>query len=604
MTAGNDLESFAINRQTVGILPLDENQTDSGRRHRQAEYGFHTILPDVQLFGVTLPASKWAGSPGGIPPGDETSIEMCCAAQSYWTVSYRRFAHDAGPFDRSPLSDPSGIVTPMAALQRPTEHSEGGPAGRTVFGHPVGLTNLFGVELWERFSYYGMLTILGYYLYYSLTEGGLGLPKTTATGIVGAYGGLVYLSTVLGGWLADRILGMERTVFYGGLVVMCGHIALAVVPGLAGVAAGLVLVALGSGALKANASSLLGTLYEKDDPRCDGGFTLFYLGINLGGFIGPLVTGLLQTRVGFHWGFGVAAVGMALGLTQYVLFRRNLGYHGRTVPNPLPRSSIGWAASIGVITVAVIVVAFATGLVKLSNLSQVTTGVIVAAAVVYFVVMLRSPKVVPVERTRLRAFMPLFIANAVFWSLFQQIFTVLAIYSDERMNWSMFGWTAPSNWIGSIEPVWIILLSPLFAIIWTRLGERAPSTPRKFAYGVMGMGGAFLLFLPMSGTTGRAVPALWVLAIMAVFAISELLLSPIGLSVTTKLAPEAFRAQMMALYFFSVGIGTSMSGVLSRYYDPAHEFAYFGILGVVAVAAGVIVFALSPWISRQMEGVH
>ncbi|MGZ6778657.1 MAG: oligopeptide:H+ symporter, partial [Mycobacterium sp.] len=166
------------------------------------------------------------------------------------------------------------------------EQTQEKPSGRTLFGHPVGLVNLFGVELWERFSFYGMLTILGYYLYYSVTEGGLELPKATATGIVGAYGGLVYLSTVLGGWIADRVLGMERTVFYGGVVVMCGHIALAIIPGLAGVAAGLVLVALGSGALKANASSLLGTLYEKGDPRCDGGFTLFYLGINLGAFIG------------------------------------------------------------------------------------------------------------------------------------------------------------------------------------------------------------------------------------------------------------------------------------------------------------------------------
>ncbi len=181
---------------------------------------------------------------------------------------------------------------------------------RTVFGHPIGLTNLFGVELWERFSFYGMLTILGYYLYYSVTDGGLGLPQSTATGIVGAYGGLVYLSTVLGGWIADRLLGMERTVFYGGVVVMIGHIALAVLPGLTGVGVGLVCVALGSGALKANASSLLGTLYEKGDPRADGGFTLFYLGINLGAFIGPLITGLLQTRIGFHWGFGAAAGGL------------------------------------------------------------------------------------------------------------------------------------------------------------------------------------------------------------------------------------------------------------------------------------------------------
>ncbi len=478
------------------------------------------------------------------------------------------------------------------------------PTGRTLFGHPIGLANLFGVELWERFSFYGMLTILAYYLYYSLTDGGLELPKATATGIVGAYGGLVYLSTVLGGWVADRLLGMERTVLYGGVVVMFGHIALAVIPDLAGVATGLVLVALGSGALKANASSLLGTLYEKDDPRCDGGFTLFYLGINLGAFIGPLITGLLQTRIGFHWGFGAAAVGMALGLAQYVFFRRNLGDHGRTVPNPLPRSSIKWWILVAVAVVIVVVIAFVTGLVKLANLSQVTTGVIIVASIAYFVVMLTSSKVDVLERTRVRAFIPLFIANAVFWSLFQQIFTVLAVYSDERMNWSIFGWTAPSSWIGSIEPVWIILLSPLFALMWTRLGNRAPTTPRKFAYGVIGMGVAFLLFLPMAGTTGKAVPALVVLFILAVFAISELLLSPIGLSVTTKLAPEAFRAQMMALYFFSVGLGTSMSGVLAKYYDPAKEFAYFGIIGAVAIVVGIVVFAIAPWVSREMEGVH
>jgi POT family proton-dependent oligopeptide transporter len=478
------------------------------------------------------------------------------------------------------------------------------PAERTIFGHPIGLVNLFGVEMWERFSFYGMLTILAYYLYYSVTDGGLALPQSTATGLVGAYGGLVYLSTVLGGWVADRLLGMERTVLYGGVVVMTGHIALAVVPGLAGVGVGLVLVALGSGALKANASSLLGTLYDKGDARADGGFTLFYLGINLGAFVGPLITGLLQTHVGFHYGFGAAAVGMALGLGQYVVFRRNLGEHGRHVPNPLPHNRIAVYVGILVAAVAVVAVVLATGVVTLANLSQVTTGVIVAASVAYFAVMLTSSKVQPVEKTRVRAFIPLFIANAVFWSLFQQIFTVLAVYSDERMNWSILGWTAPSSWIGSIEPVWIILLSPVFAVMWTRLGNRAPSTPRKFGYGVIGMGAAFLLFLPTAGTTGKAVPALLIVGVMAVFAVSELMLSPIGLAVTTQLAPEAFRAQMMALYFFSVGLGTSMSGVLAGYYDAAHELAYFGIIGVVAIVAGVVVLAISGWVSGLMEGVH
>lgn len=478
------------------------------------------------------------------------------------------------------------------------------PGSRTVFGHPIGLVNLFGVELWERFSFYGMLTILGYYLYYSLTEGGLGLPKTTATGIIGAYGGLVYLSTVLGGWIADRVLGMERTVFYGGVVVMLGHISLAILPGLSGVAVGLVFIALGSGALKANASSLLGTLYEDGDPRRDGGFTLFYLGINIGAFTGPMITGLLQTSVGFHYGFGAAAVGMALGLTQYVIFRRNLGDHGRVVANPLPRSAVPKALLIAVAGILVIAGAFITRWVRLDNLSQVTTGLIIIASIGYFTAMLRSPKVDAHERTRVRAFIPLFIANAVFWSLFQQIFTVLAVYSDDRMDWNIFGWKAPSSWIGSIEPIWVIALSPVFAIMWTKLGRRAPTTPRKFAYGVIGMGLAFMLFLTMAGTEGRSVPALAVLGFLGAFAVAELMLSPIGLSVTTQLAPNAFRAQMMALYFFSVGLGTAMSGVLAEYYSPEHEYRYFGIIGSVAVAVGLVVWVLGPRISKLMEGVH
>ncbi|WP_280435321.1 peptide MFS transporter [Nocardia carnea] len=476
--------------------------------------------------------------------------------------------------------------------------------GRTFFGHPIGLVNLFGVELWERFSFYGMLTILGYYLYYETTEGGLGLDQDAAVGLVGAYGGLVYLCTVLGGWVSDRLIGMERTVFYGGVVVMAGHIALALIPGLAGVGIGLVLVALGSGALKSNASALLGTLYPKGDARVDGGFTLFYLGINLGAFVGPLLTGLLQEEWGFHAGFGAAAVGMALGLVQYVVFRRNLGTAGRDVPDPLPRRALGPLAGLLLVAILVIVGVLVTGLVTIDNLPDITTALIVVAALAYFAVLLTHRRVTAVERSRVWAFVPLFLANVVFWALFQQIFTVLAVYSDERMNWNIFGWTAPSNWIGSVEPVWIIALSPLFALLWTKLGDRAPSTPRKFALGVMGMGAAFLLFVPMAGTTGKAVPALVVLFIMAVFAVSELLISPIGLAVTTQLAPEHFRAQMMALYFLSVALGTTLSGVLARFYSQDAEFAYFGITGLVAIAAGVVIAGLSSWITRYMSGVH
>ena len=187
---------------------------------------------------------------------------------------------------------------------------------RGFFGHPRPLANLFGVEMWERFSFYGMQGILLIYLYYSAAEGGLGISESTATQIVGAYGGGVYLATIIGGWLADRVLGPERTLFYSAAVVMAGHLALALVPDVAGVGLGLVLIALGSGGVKANASSLVGSLYAEGDDRRDGGFSLFYMGINLGAFAGPLLTGLLQEEWGFHYGFGLAAVGMFLGLVQ------------------------------------------------------------------------------------------------------------------------------------------------------------------------------------------------------------------------------------------------------------------------------------------------
>ncbi len=206
------------------------------------------------------------------------------------------------------------------------------------FGQPWALVHIFGVEMWERFSFYGMQGILLIYLYFEVTEGGLGIPKAVAGGIVGAYGGSVYLSTILGAWLADRLFGAERVLFVSAMVIVAGHLALALLPGAVGVGVGLVLVALGSGGLKANATSVVGSLYSADDPRRDAGFSLFYLGINLGAFLGPILTGILQSSLGFHYGFGLAAIGMTLGLIQYSFGRKALPASAREVPNPLPKS--------------------------------------------------------------------------------------------------------------------------------------------------------------------------------------------------------------------------------------------------------------------------
>ena len=223
------------------------------------------------------------------------------------------------------------------------------------FGQPRPLANLFGVEMWERFSFYGMQGILLIYLYYSAAEGGLGIDKATATGIVGAYGGTVYLATILGAWIADRVLGRERTLFYAASIVMLGHIALAVVPDVAGIAIGLPLIALGSGGVKANATSLVGALYAPEDERRDAGFSLFYMGINIGAFFGPLLTGWFQENKGFHYGFGLAAIGMFFGLVQYSIGRRRLPDATRVVPNPLePSERLRYAGALAAFVVVVV----------------------------------------------------------------------------------------------------------------------------------------------------------------------------------------------------------------------------------------------------------
>jgi POT family proton-dependent oligopeptide transporter len=485
-----------------------------------------------------------------------------------------------------------------------TDVADARPREKTFFGQPRPLANLFGVELWERFSFYGMQGILLIYLYYSASHGGLGIGEATATSIVGAYGGLVYLSTILGGWLADRVLGSERVLFFSAILVMVGHIALSALPGLLGVGVGLVLIAFGSGGVKANATSLVGTLYAEDDERRDAGFSLFYLGINVGALVGPLATGLLQTSLGFHYGFALAAVGMALGLVQYGLGRKRLTGAAREVPNPLPAARRPLAAAIAAGTVALVAVLAVTGVLSAGRLANIVVGLSAAAAVAYFVGILSSRAITAVERRRVIAFIPLFIASAAFWSLYQQQFTVVTIYSDQRLDRTILGWEMPIPWVQSINPVFIIVFAGAFAAMWTKLGRRQPSTPLKFALGTAIMGVGFLLFLPLAGGGPHSAPLLALVGILFVFTIAELLLSPVGLSLSTKLAPKAFHTQMVALFFLSVALGTAMSGTLATYYSEARETAYFGLLGLAAIVLGGLLALLTPYLRRLMSGVR
>ena len=510
---------------------------------------------------------------------------------------------DEGEPDQQPVGPPDG-ATAAAESAAATATVLDGDADKRFFGQPWALAHIFGVEMWERFSFYGMQGILLIYMYYSVAEGGLGIDQGVATGIVGAYGGTVYLSTILGAWVADRLLGSERVLFYSAIVIMLGHIALAILPSAWGLGVGLIFVAIGSGGLKANATSVVGTLYTPADPRRDAGFSLFYLGINLGAFFGPIVTGILQSSIGFHAGFAAAAVGMALGLIQYSFGRKQLPESSRTVPNPLPPNRRLLVVGIGVAGILVIAVLVLTGVIRADNLAGIVIIATLGATVAYFFVILSSRAISGIERSRVFGFIPLFIVNVGFWSLYQQQFTVLTIYSDQRLDREILGFTMPVSWINSINPIFVIILSGVFAAIWTKLGTRQPSTPVKFSIGAIVMGIAFLLFLPWANGGENSTPLLAIIGILLVFTIAELFISPVGLSVSTKLAPERFHTQMIALYFLSVALGTSIAGWLAQFYDPTNEVPYFTILGFIAIGLGVALFLSVKPVLALMRGVR
>ena len=474
--------------------------------------------------------------------------------------------------------------------------------GKTFFGHPGALANLFSVEMWERFSFYGMQALLAYYMYHSATDGGLGMDQGLALSLVGAYGGAVYLSTILGAWIADRLWGSERVLFVSAAVIMAGHLALAFLPGFTGLAIGLVLVAVGSGGLKANATALVGSLYAKDDPKADAGFSIFYMGVNIGGLVGPLLTGLLHKSYGFHVGFGAAAVGMALGLVIYSFGRKNLPESVRTVANPLPAGDRKRYALIFAAILLAVILAFTLKIVTPANLASTIAYVVIGASVIYFVLILRSPRVNATERKHVFAFIPFYIASAAFWALFQQQFTFVAAYSDARLDRHLFGWEMPASWVQSINPVFIVLLAGVFATMWTKLGKRQPRTSVKFGLSLIVVGIAFLCFIPLDSLAKT--PLLAMVGILLLCTIAELLLSPIGQAVTTKLAPAAFGTQMIALFFLSVSLGTTLSGVLAGYYTEGNEIPYFIAMGGTAVVLGVAMVAATPALKKLMGSVH
>lgn len=479
------------------------------------------------------------------------------------------------------------------------------------FGNPKGLFTLFFTEFWERFSYYGMRAILIFYMYDSVANGGLGIDKPTAASIMAVYGSLVYMSGIIGGWVADRLLGTSRTVFYGGVLIMLGHIVLALPAGITALFISMGLIVIGTGFLKPNVSNIVGDLYSKTDNRRDAGFSIFYMGINAGAFLAPLIVGKVSDSAGYHAGFALAAIGMFLGLIVFVLTKKkNLGQAGTYVLNPLEgneRKRFFTIAAVVIIALAILgTIASLTGLLTISRFTLMVTFLGILIPIAYFTFMLRSPKITDDERSRLLAYIPLFIAAAVFWAIQEQGSYVLSIFADERTNLSFLGFGLEPAFFQSLNPLFIIVLAPVFASFWVKLGDRQPTTMQKFSFGLVFAGLSFIvMMLPgLLFGTDTTVSPLWLALSFFLVVIGELFLSPVGLSATTKLAPAAFSAQTMSLWFLTNATGQAVNAQIVKYYGADTEVAYFGITGLVAIILGIILFAFAPKLQKYMRGIR
>jgi POT family proton-dependent oligopeptide transporter len=485
------------------------------------------------------------------------------------------------------------------------------------FGHPRGLSTLFFTEMWERFSYYGMRAILTLYMTKSLVEGGLGFDEKYASVIYATYVSSVWYLPLVGGWLADRVLGARRAVLIGGIVIACGHYSMAI-NSLPTFYAGLVLIAMGTGLLKPNISAMVGQLYSDKDERRDAGFSIFYMGINLGAFLSPIVVGFLAQHVWFrdfissmgfdprsswHFGFGAAGVGMTLGLIQYLIGRNRLRNVGEK-----PRKDISSARLAGFDYVTGILAVIGAIIGALVGYGFGDAGIISALfpCVVFFFAGYLAGTVRLLTGNELKNVLVIFILflfSIVFWMTFEQAGSSLTLFADRLTRTTVLGWTYPSSWFQSVQPIFIIILAPVFAGIWQKMGHRQPSSPGKFAFGLLFAGLAFVVVTIASMLTGGGrVSPLWLIFVYFLQSVGELCLSPVGLSTVTKLAPPRMVGLMMGVWFLSISIGSYIAGLTTRLFagnDPAVLTRAFGTFAAITLIAAVILALITPLIKKM-----
>jgi len=485
---------------------------------------------------------------------------------------------------------------------------------RSFFGHPGGLSTLFFTEMWERFSYYGMRAILMLYMTKALAEGGLAFDEEYAGLIYATYVSSVWYLPLIGGWLADRVLGARRAVLIGGIIIACGHYSMAI-NSLPTFFAGLILIACGTGLLKPNISAMVGQLYSEEDKRRDAGFSIFYMGINLGAFLSPLVVGFLAqkesfrhflTSMGFdpnsawHWGFAAAGVGMTLGLIQYVLGRKKLADVGG---KPEPAKVEGEGVDYVTLSLAIVGGVVGAGLgyyIGGSKLSALFPGVVgfFAGYLTGTTRLLKGE-----ELNRVLVIFILFVFSILFWMTYEQAGSSLTLFADRFTQTTLLGWEYPSSWYQSVPAIFVIIFAPIIGAVWQKLGDRQPSSPGKFTIGLFFAGIAFIVitFASTLAANGR-VSVMWLILVYFLQTIGELCLSPVGLSTVTKLAPARMVGLMMGVWFLSISIGSYIAGLTARLFkgnDTAVLTRGFGIFAGITLLAAIILAILTPIIKRM-----
>jgi POT family proton-dependent oligopeptide transporter len=455
-------------------------------------------------------------------------------------------------------------------------------------GHPRGLPTLFFTEMWERFSYYGLRPLLVLFMSAALMQGGFGFDRGQASAIVGIYAASVYLASLPGGWIADRLLGLRRAILYGAICISAGHISI----GLSAFAGGkltfflgLILIVCGTGLLKPNISAIVGDLYPEGGARRDAGFSIFYMGINLGAFLGQIVTGFLGETIGWHWGFGAAGVGMLVGLAVFATRSRttlgDIGARPTPLEDPAAQRSRERRAKlilgVGLGALALVVVLAAVGAVTLDAqvIGQYMTFVLVGLAVLFFGFLFVAGGLDSDEKKRVLLIAVLFVFAAIFWSAFEQAPTSLNLFAKDFTERNLGGFEVPAVWFQSVNSAFIILLAPVFAALWGWLGARKLdlSSPVKFSLGLLFAGVGFFIMIfaaniVAAGGGAVKVSAMWLVGSYFFQTIGELCLSPVGLSSMTKLSPRRYVGQMMGIWFLASAVGNLIAGLVGGHVDP------------------------------------